>query len=163
MIEYDVRLKGFDTLDRDIGEALEQELALIMEEGAERARNTDRFRDGTGMLRQNIHAGTEGSWSGGNLEGVLLADAPHASFVEEGTRAHIIRSKKTGLGRDSRGRFKTAVLGWLRFEAGGRIIFTREVRHPGTKATHFVRDSINAGAASNRLAAVAARAADKDK
>ena len=144
MIEFDVKIKGFDTLDRDIGEAIETELARVMEEGAEKARATHAFRDRSGALRASIHAGIEGSWEGGDLAGVLLADAEHASHVEKGTRPHVIVP--------SRGR----ALFW----PGAKHPVAR-VNHPGTKATHFIRESVNPGAASNRLAAAAARAADK--
>ncbi len=144
MIEFDVRIKGFDTLDRDIGDAIETELASIMEEGAEKARGTKAFRDRSGELRRSIVAGTEGSWEGGNLEGVLLAEAEHASYVEEGTPPHEIRPKNK------------RALSWP-----GAKHPVRGVSHPGTKATAFLRKSINPGAASNRLAARAADAVNR--
>lgn len=55
----------------------------------------------------------------------------YAIFIEEGTRAHIIRATKPH--------------GLLVFDVGGATVFTRKpVRHPGTKAQHVIRDTLQA-------------------
>lgn len=50
--------------------------------------------------------------------------APYAWDVEYGTKPHIIEAKPGKV---------------LRFEAGGKVIYTRKVHHPGTKAQPYVR------------------------
>lgn len=52
------------------------------------------------------------------------ATAPHAVFVEYETRPHEIRPVRASV---------------LRFEVGGRVIYTKRVMHPGTRAQPFVR------------------------
>ena len=53
----------------------------------------------------------------------LENDAKHAAILEKGSRPHIIRAKPG----------KT-----LRFVKGGKTIFTKAVRHPGTKPYRFL-------------------------
>jgi hypothetical protein len=50
--------------------------------------------------------------------------APHAGYVERGTKPHRIVARRAKA---------------LRFVAGGRVVFARSVWHPGTKATWFLR------------------------
>ena len=68
---------------------------------------------------------------------------PYASFVEEGTRAHEIWPKekrgfvgalREGQTRRSRGKKRS----FLRFTIGGRIVFARMVKHPGSKSYPFM-------------------------
>lgn len=56
------------------------------------------------------------------------ATARHASPVEFGTRPHEIRPIRASV---------------LRFEIGGRVIYTKRVSHPGTRAQPFVRPAVN--------------------
>lgn len=55
------------------------------------------------------------------------ADVPHALDHHEGTRPHMIRAKNHD---------------FLRFSAGSRIIYTREVLHPGTRPNHYLSDQL---------------------
>jgi hypothetical protein len=82
----------------------------------------------TGALRESL---------GMNItDGILyvgsgIGDRPavdYAYIVENGSRPHIIRPKNPD--------------GVLRFEVDGTIVFTKEVHHPGTPATHFMRESL---------------------
>lgn len=57
------------------------------------------------------------------LEGSVVVTAPHARWVNDGTRPHRIAAKRQG--------------GTLRFTVGGKVLYRREAHHPGTKATHF--------------------------
>lgn len=59
---------------------------------------------------------------------VIKASASHGIFIENGTKAHIIRAKKAKA---------------LRFEVGGQVIFAKEVRHPGTKANPFLKPAFD--------------------
>lgn len=144
MIEFDLNIKAIDLLDEQIGQAVEAELARVMAEGADKARASTKFKDQTGALRRSIVSGLEGSWQSGDLQGVLLAEAEHASYVEDGTRPHEIlpRSKRA--------------LSWPKAPRP-----VRRVQHPGTKATEFIRKSINPGGASNRISAAAADAVNR--
>jgi hypothetical protein len=64
------------------------------------------------------------------LEGVIVCDHPAVRFVLDGTRPHIIRPRRAKA---------------LRFEAGGRVVFTKLVRHPGTRANNFLRRALEQG------------------
>lgn len=67
-------------------------------------------------LRDSVDATpTVATMTGAECELVALAD--HASMVVDGTKAHTIEARRK--------RF-------LRFEAGGGIVFARRVSHPGT-------------------------------
>lgn len=59
---------------------------------------------------------------------IIEAKSKHGSFIENGTRAHTIipNSKKV-----------------LRFNSGGKFVFTKKVRHPGTKAKPFMDPAFN--------------------
>jgi len=59
-----------------------------------------------------------------DLNVVVNVGAPHAVFVELGTRPHMIRA---------------VVAKALRFKVGGRVVFAKSVRHPGTKPQFFMR------------------------
>lgn len=77
------------------------------------------FTPRTGLLEQSIgwHPTADGA--------VVFANAPHAGFVEHGTKPHLIGPKP---GRKA-----------LRWYAGspGAAVFAKEVQHPGTDPTPF--------------------------
>jgi hypothetical protein len=75
----------------------------------------------TGALRASIHATRTGS-----LAWKIASPLPYARFVEEGTRAHVIRPH---------GKF-------LRFQASGGVVYARRVNHPGTKARRMFEQSV---------------------
>ncbi len=85
------------------------------------ARSTTTFKDRTGELRSSIEHTNNGVFSVR-----LRAMAPHGIFVEAGTRAHVIRARRVA---------------YLRFQVAGRWVSRKEVRHPGTKPTWFMRDT----------------------
>jgi len=73
-------------------------------------------------------------WRTGRLAGSIVKEigvaeaevhvlAPYAVFVEKGTAPHEIRPVNASV---------------LAFEAGGRIVFTPLVKHPGTRANPFM-------------------------
>lgn len=58
----------------------------------------------------------------------------YAVYVHEGTRPHPIRPKKR------------KVLAWIPRGPGGKTVFAREVKHPGTKAQPWLRDALDEAA-----------------
>jgi hypothetical protein len=59
---------------------------------------------------------------------VMRVDAPYAAVVEFGSRPHMIFPRHAQA---------------LRFEAGGRVVFARYVRHPGTKGQFIIWKALN--------------------
>ena len=85
-------------------------------------------RKATGLLAAGLKIGTR--VRGGRITASIKATGPHgylARWVEYGTAAHNIASKKGG---------------WLSF--GG--IFAKEVAHPGTKPHPFMRPALDSQA-----------------
>lgn len=72
----------------------------------------------TGNLRRTIHIERVTRSSA-----TTVASANYAAFVELGTKPHVIRPRRKKV---------------LRFSAGGRVVFTKYVNHPGTKAQPFM-------------------------
>lgn len=54
----------------------------------------------------------------------------YLGYILYGTHAHIIRA------------IPNRPNAHLRFIAGGRVVFAKQVMHPGTRANNFVRDSL---------------------
>lgn len=81
-------------------------------------RKGPRFRDSWVVERPQGAAG-KGDF---RLEGSLSNTAPHAPFVMQKTKRHVIEPRR----KDPRAR--------LRWVAAGDVIWARRVRHPGTKA-----------------------------
>lgn len=50
-----------------------------------------------------------------------------ALLHHEGSRPHLIHARDGGM---------------LRFSSGGRVIYTRMVRHPGTRPNHYLSDNL---------------------
>lgn len=97
------------------------------------AKATSTFKDRTGNLRGSIQRGEKGPWSL-----FVKAGGPrarYAVFIEAGSIPHYIpKSLKPGQKM-------------LRFEWGGRMIFRRQVWHPGTKPARFMQSARNASEA----------------
>lgn len=64
------------------------------------------------------------------LQGVIVCDHPAVRFVLDGTRPHIIRPRRARA---------------LRFEAGGRVVFSKLVHHPGTRPNDFFARALREG------------------
>lgn len=64
------------------------------------------------------------------LQGVVICDHPATRFVLDGTRPHIIRPRRAKA---------------LRFEVSGRVVFSKMVRHPGTRANNFLGRALRLG------------------
>jgi len=70
------------------------------------------------MLHQRV-GGIQQIWIG--------SDDKIALLHHEGTRPHAIEARNTE---------------FLRFRAGGRMVYTRAVMHPGTRANHYLSDNL---------------------
>ncbi|GAS98799.1 Gp22 [Mycolicibacterium canariasense] len=80
----------------------------------------------TGNLGRTIGEGDIRTVGPRTVTGSVHATADYALYVHEGTRPHVIRPRNAAV---------------LRFEVGGRTVFARLVRHPGTKARPFLRNA----------------------
>lgn len=59
-----------------------------------------------------------------SLQSGVFAKARHAKWVHDGTRPHLITARRARV---------------LAFQADGRTVFARQVRHPGTRPNPFMR------------------------
>ena len=130
-----------------IGVAIDRGARAALKEAGRRAKqqakSTTRFEDQTGALRRSI-----GFVMSGAYHGEFSAAAPHALFVEAGTKPHIIEAKRAPM---------------LRFKYLGNWVVKRSVQHPGTHATDFMRDSAeqaNAGELVEYAVTAAIRSGD---
>lgn len=129
MIHFTVEMKGLDELERrwtdaqrDLHSDLHTVVNYAVQEGAADARENHSFVNHTHRLEDSIE-GRILSSSAGRVEAEMIAAAPYASFVEEGTDPHEIRARGTA----------------LRWMDGGRPVFAKVVYHPGSKAYPFMK------------------------
>lgn len=122
-------------------------------EGAYEARTKHAYEDRTGTLTRSIRGYVETSAPGGAV-GVIEATAHYASYVEKGTRPHLIlpRDYHWGAGRYMGAprsrvtgkRVKNVTMGVGRgyalrwYDLGGKPIFARKVNHPGSQPKPFM-------------------------
>lgn len=81
----------------------------------------------TGNLGRQVREGDIRSVGPWQVDGSVEDHAHYALYVHEGTRPHTIQPRTAQA---------------LRFEIGGRVVFSKLVNHPGTKARPFL---LNAG------------------
>jgi hypothetical protein len=116
-------------LERDHGKfiaAHRQAVEDSAEEAAKAGERLSKERPGFKHRTGNAKARTKGRVirRGGKVIVRMSNDAKYAAILEKGSRPHIIRPKRPG--------------GFLRFEIQGRIVYARQVRHPGTKPYRFL-------------------------
>lgn len=58
----------------------------------------------------------------------VISTNPHTILVHNGSPRHPIRPRRAG--------------GWLRFQMGGRVVFAREVDHPGYRGDPFLTKAL---------------------
>lgn len=80
----------------------------------------------TGNLGRNIGEGPTEFTSPLVATGSVHARTEYAAAVHEGSRPHVIRPRRAKA---------------LRFDVGGRTVYARLVRHPGTRARPFLRNA----------------------
>ena len=90
-----------------------------------RAVATAKVGKSTGMLARSIYLEQEATKTGQKM--VLGASSRHALLHHEGTRPHIIRARGNGT---------------LRFASAGRVVYSRQVMHPGTRPNRFLSSTL---------------------
>lgn len=89
----------------------------------------------TGNLGRSVGEGQIRFVGPRTVEGSVHATADYAAPVHEGSRPHLIRPRRAQ---------------YLRFQVGGRTVFTKLVRHPGVRARPFLRNAALRIAAQER-------------
>lgn len=79
----------------------------------------------TGRLKASIHMRQERSIGGQKV--TIGSPLSYALAHHEGTKPHVITPDRAKV---------------LRFSSGGRVIYTRAVRHPGTKPNRYLTDNL---------------------
>lgn len=114
------------TFDRLVMIALRRTVQLA--ESA--AKTSTRYKSHTYKLRESIKGEVFGGFGGvagaGGVGGRVVASAPYAAFVENGTRAHDILPRRKKV---------------LRFVQNGAVRFASAVHHPGTAPRPFMADA----------------------
>jgi hypothetical protein len=121
-------------------------LVMGLKEGEQAALSTGRWKDRTGETRRNTR-GTVDFLTVNGGAGQLNSLVKHASFLEEGTKPHLIRPKEGAgfvgplqQGQSRRGKTDIGThrvaLRW--HDDGGQVHFARVVHHPGTQATGYM-------------------------
>ena len=111
-------------LNAQVGAYAYRRMARLQRRIATQARQDSPVR--TGHLGQSVSEGTIAMVGPRTAHGSVKATARYALYVHEGTRPHTIRPRTAQA---------------LRFEVGGRVVFAKVVRHPGTKARPFLRNA----------------------
>lgn len=137
--------KDFEGTEIELRATCRKAVERGLDRGVVVARTEHAYKDRTGNLTRSIRPKFVPRRDDA-AEGELLADDPKASFVENGTRPHIIRPKvgygTTGPLPEGQSRRAVTDIGThrvaLRWYVGGRPVFARFVRHPGTKPFPFM-------------------------
>lgn len=126
-IDAAAMLRSLRQVEADSLATVRQGLGQAAEHARQLAKASPSFKDRTGRLRASIVRGQRSTWV--HFVKAGSRRAPYALFVEEDTKAHIIRARRVQ---------------FLRFVvAGGGVRFARAVNHPGTTGKHFMRDARN--------------------
>ncbi len=130
-LEFDVsELKeAFNDAERKLEPRIKTALQLGADLVVREAKTNHDYTDRTGALTNSIMADDiQGSFASG-MSITVSAGAKHSVFVEEDTKAHIIRPKNQSA---------------LRWPVSGGFAFAKEVKHPGTTGTHFMANALEA-------------------
>lgn len=116
-------LDGAD-LERQTRELLQARMESLQRRVANQARQDVPVK--TGHLGRSIREGSVRFVGPLVVAGSVEATASYAAAVHEGSHPYVIRPRNASV---------------LRFEVGGRTVFAKMVRHPGTKARPFLRNA----------------------
>jgi HK97 gp10 family phage protein len=130
-IEVDVDLSAFDidAIAPEVDAQMRMAMHLVMDMAVVTAKREAPVR--SGHLSQSLRSRpVTGSFFDGGVEGGIQSPLPYASYVEDGTRPHLIEP-----------RFRKA----LRWPAGASgFAFAQRVRHPGTDPNPFMDRAVKA-------------------
>jgi hypothetical protein len=79
----------------------------------------------TGALRASIRLMHDRDALGQKIK--IGSSLPHAYIHHQGTKPHLITPKDTGL---------------IRFSSKGRVVYSRQIMHPGTKPNKYLSDQL---------------------
>ncbi len=119
-------------LESAVDSRMRMALQQVAGEVADHAKEHHEYQDRTGRLTQSIRAEeVQGSFSDGFRVNMIAGGlrVSYASHVEFGTRPHVIEPRRRKA---------------LRFIQNGETRFARRVRHPGTRAYHFMTNALAA-------------------
>ncbi len=122
--------RKFEGVPKNLDEAMRNAIQVAGNEAAHEAQQHHLYKDRSGALTKSTHAGRpQYSLSAGTpLYIDVIADAPHALFIERGTKRHAIKAKN---GRA------------LKIPMGGGFLFRKSVQHPGTKPYRFLQNAVD--------------------
>jgi hypothetical protein len=118
---------GVRAADRFMRPRILEALETAAGAGVRRAKVEHRYKNRTGALTKSIHSEPARITKDGAAVD-LVADAPHAAPIHNGSRAHIIRARRAKA---------LAFMG-----NGGSMLFRKSVMHPGTMPDAFLDDAI---------------------
>jgi len=152
-VDVHMRIEGTDDLIRLYAETRRLiadegvRFAVVdgVREGAHEARTNHRFKNRTGRLERGIYGRTTNRGPD-FCNGEIGSTEAYSSFVENGTRPHVIRPKEghgfKGPLKEGQSRRAATDIGThrvaLRWVDGGRTVFARVVHHPGTQPQPFM-------------------------
>lgn len=122
-VSYRLRI-DYPELDRQAQAFGQRRMLSLQRRIANQARADVPVR--TGNLGRSINEGLVKAEGPRTVGGSVSATASYAAPVHEGSRPHLIRPRNAKA---------------LRFEIGGRTVFAKLVRHPGTRARPFLRNA----------------------
>lgn len=120
-------LSDLESLRGSFMKEASEALAVSLRDVQERARAEHRFTTRTGLAERSIR--TAEARKGQTLSGTVYTALDYGVYLHEGTKPHVIEPRR-----------KKA----LRWTDGGRFVFARRVKHPGTKADPYIYDALDA-------------------
>lgn len=117
-INLDEIKAAHEALMKEIDEICKDKMKLLGNSAAFHASQTTSFK-GTSLKNSVQYAPKNTKYTLGIR---VFTNKSHASFLEEGTKPHVIQARKARA---------------LRFVKDGNVVFTKSVNHPGTKPTFW--------------------------
>lgn len=116
-----------ESLRDDFVKKASEALSLSLRDVQERARGHHRFTTRTGLAERSIR--TASARKGRTLSGTVYTVLDYGVYLHQGTNPHVIESRR-----------KKA----LRWTDGGKFVFARRVKHPGTKKDPYIYEALDA-------------------
>lgn len=159
-IKLDVRglTKALERMVQELDLAFSDAMSKVMDDVTNDARS--RAPSKTSELVNSIGSVYGGVLSEGTLTGTVSASAPHALFVEDGTRPHVIEGKKENFTMYPRKGNKALAFNGivvksvkrtqraLRFPGRFGWSFATKVNHPGTSPKPFLKPALQSNRAN---------------